>query len=78
MDSVIPLLVEAARAGLRAHVEGTSLVVRGPRSAEETARRLLDRKADLIAALSDTEATRLQAALWIFDAQVSEEEEADR
>ena len=46
------LLQEAEAAGLAVHVDGDRLVVRGPRSAEAIAERLLDRKAEFIEALS--------------------------
>ena len=53
MDSVASLLDEAHGAGLAINVEGDRLVVEGPKSAEAVALRILDRKSDLLAALSD-------------------------
>jgi hypothetical protein len=49
------LIAEARGVGLTVLAEGDSLVVRGPRSAETIARRLLDRKADVMAALRQEE-----------------------
>jgi hypothetical protein len=46
------LLAEAESAGLTVRAEGDRLVVRGPRSAEALMRRLIDRKPDVLAALS--------------------------
>jgi hypothetical protein len=46
------LLAEAEDAGLKVRAEGDRLVVRGPRSAEALMRRLIDRKPDVLAALS--------------------------
>jgi len=45
------LIAEARRVGLTVLAEGDCLVVRGPRSAEALARRLLDKKTDVMAAL---------------------------
>ncbi len=48
----VSLLQEAASAGLTVRVDGDRLVVRGPKSASVIAERLLDRKAEVIEALS--------------------------
>lgn len=45
------LLREARAAGLLVMVHGDQLVVRGPRRAEAVAQRLLDHKAEIVAAL---------------------------
>jgi len=50
MDGVT-LLVEAESAGLTVHLDGDRLVIRGPRSADQTARALLGRKAEVVALL---------------------------
>ncbi len=58
----VNLLQEAEAAGLAVRVEGNRLVVRGPKSAADIAERLLDRKAEVIEALSaewDTETLTL-------------------
>lgn len=47
----LTLLHEARRAGLRVRTEGGRLIVRGPRSQEALARRLLEHKAEVLAAL---------------------------
>ena len=52
MGGVTVLLDEAHRAGLTIQVDGDRLAVRGPRSAEALARRVLDLKADVMAAMS--------------------------
>jgi hypothetical protein len=46
------LLEEARAAGLTVRVDGARLVVRGPRAAEAMARRLLERKVEVLAALA--------------------------
>ncbi len=48
----VSLLQEAEAAGLTVRVDGDRLVVRGPKSAGAIAERLLDRKAEVIEALS--------------------------
>ena len=48
----LTLLQDAAAAGLTVLADGDRLVVRGPRSAEPVARRLLENKADVMAALA--------------------------
>ncbi len=48
----VSLLQEAEAAGLSVRVDGDRLVVRGPKSASAIAERLLDRKAEVIEALS--------------------------
>jgi hypothetical protein len=50
MDGVT-LLVEAESAGLTVHLDGDRLVIRGPRSADQVARALLGRKAEVVALL---------------------------
>ena len=52
MGSVTDLLNEARNAGLTVRVDGARLVVRGPRSAEAVARRLLNRKPEVLTALA--------------------------
>ena len=52
MGSVIHLLNEARNAGLTVRVAGARLVVRGPRSAEAVAWRLLNRKPEVLTALA--------------------------
>lgn len=47
------LLAEAEAAGLLLLQDGDRLIVRGPRSAEALVRRILDRKAEVIAVLSN-------------------------
>jgi hypothetical protein len=49
--SVHELMLQARAAGLTLHVDGDRLVVRGPSSAEALARGLLQRKAEVVAAL---------------------------
>ena len=51
MDIVTLLLAEARTAGLTVTGDGDRLVIRGPRKAEVLARRLLDEKAAVLAAL---------------------------
>ena len=46
------LLKDAQAAGLEVHAEGTMLVVRGPRSAEALAKRVLDHKAEVMSVLA--------------------------
>jgi hypothetical protein len=46
------LLVAARRVGLKVTPSGGRLVIRGPKSADAIARQLLDRKADVMAALT--------------------------
>jgi hypothetical protein len=50
MDGVA-LLIEARSAGLAVAVEGGRLVIRGPRRAEPVARKLIQRKPEVVAAL---------------------------
>ncbi len=50
MDGIM-LLHRAREAGLKIEVEGDKLIVRGPRRLEPLARRLLDRKPEILAAL---------------------------
>jgi hypothetical protein len=50
--TAVELLAEARAAGLRVNVQDGRLVVRGPRSASETANRLLARKDDIKALLA--------------------------
>jgi hypothetical protein len=45
---IVTLLREAESAGLQVRADGDRLVVRGPRSLEPLAKRLLERKADLL------------------------------
>ena len=52
------LLEEARAAGLTVLADGTRLVVRGPRAAEAMARRLLERKVEVLAALAAPIAAR--------------------
>ena len=56
MDGVA-LIAEAHAAGLTIRLDGDRLVVRGPRSAEATAQRLLARKAAVVSALRGEAAT---------------------
>jgi hypothetical protein len=49
--SLDELLAAARDAGLKIMVDGDRLVIRGPKSAEALARHLLDRKAEMMAAL---------------------------
>jgi len=53
MGSVTDLLAEARDARLEIRLDGDRLVVRGARSATAVARRLLDRKPEVVAALAD-------------------------
>ena len=46
------LLEEARAAGLKVRVEGDRLIVRGPKSTERVARTLLEKKAEVLALLS--------------------------
>src|SRR2546428_11357962 len=46
------LLDEARAAGLKVRAEGDRLIVRGPKSAERVAKALLEKKADVLALLS--------------------------
>jgi hypothetical protein len=48
----LTLLSEGLAAGLNVTVDGDRLVIRGPKSADEVARRLLAHKAMILAALS--------------------------
>ena len=48
----LTLLAEARAAGLSVAAQGCRLVVRGPRRAEAMARRLIEHKADVMAALA--------------------------
>ena len=50
----VSLLDEARAAGLTLRADGDKLIIRGPRSAEPVARRLIDRKAEVLAALTDS------------------------
>jgi hypothetical protein len=50
----LALLTEARAAGLRVRVEGDRLIIRGPRSQEALAKRLLSRKAELMPVLRQT------------------------
>lgn len=50
--NAVELLAEARAAGLRVNVQDGRLVIRGPRSAGETADRLLARKDDIKALLA--------------------------
>ncbi|MDP9355895.1 MAG: hypothetical protein M3R02_11570 [Chloroflexota bacterium] len=68
MGAVMGLLIDAARAGLEVRVDEDRLVVRGPRSAEDLALRLLDQKAEVVATLADHDAARIEAVRLIFDA----------
>ncbi len=68
MGGVMPLLLQAAAAGLRIRVDGDRLVVRGPHAAEDIARQLLAHKAQVIAALAEPDELRLHAAQIIFGA----------
>lgn len=58
----LELLAQATTAGLDVTAAGERLIVRGPRSAEAIARRLLAHKADVLAAL-DTRRNRTPAEL---------------
>lgn len=51
MDGVT-LIREATATGLRLAVDGDKLVIRGPRQAEPVARRLIERKSEVLAALT--------------------------
>ncbi len=63
----VSLLQEAAAVGLSVHVEGDRLVVRGPKSAGAIAERLLDRKAEVIEALSaEWDAEMLTLIRWFL------------
>jgi hypothetical protein len=55
MDA-LTLLTQAHQTGLTVHAEGDRLVVRGPRSAEPLALKLLDHKLDLMRLLTAPEA----------------------
>ena len=52
---VVTLLREAESAGLQVRADGDRLVVRGPRSLEPLAKKLLERKADLLPLLTRKE-----------------------
>ena len=54
MGAMITLLDEAYAAGLSVNIDGDKLVVRGPRRAAPIARKLLDRKSEVMAALAST------------------------
>lgn len=54
---VVTLLREAEIAGLQVRTDGDKLIVRGPRSLESLARKLLERKADVLPLLTRKEAT---------------------
>jgi hypothetical protein len=47
----LTLLTDATAAGLTIHVDGDRLVIRGPRAADTLARRLLEHKLEVVAAL---------------------------
>lgn len=67
MDSVEDLLDQAQKAGLTVKVHADRLVVEGPRSAEPIARRLLDLKAEVVAALAgqiESEAEADESGDW--------------
>jgi len=49
----LTLLDEARAAGLAVHAEGDRLIIRGPRQAEPVARRLMESKAAVLAALAE-------------------------
>ncbi len=51
MDVVTSLLHEAEVAGLTVHADGDKLVVRGPRRAEATAKKLIAHKAEIMPVL---------------------------
>ena len=53
----LALLRAADAAGLTVNVDGDRLVIRGPRSADATARALLEHKPEIMAALSDARLT---------------------
>jgi hypothetical protein len=55
------LIDQARRAGLTVHLDGTQLVVRGPKSQEELARRLLANKLRLYDVLSVKAVQAVQA-----------------
>lgn len=64
MGDVTALLTEAQHAGLEVRSDGARLVVRGPRSAEPLARRLLARKPEVLARLAaDDEAVAWRVAV---------------
>jgi hypothetical protein len=54
--SVVTVLMEARAVGLEVRAEPGRLVVRGPRSLEKVAHRLLERKADVVAVLAAEDA----------------------
>jgi hypothetical protein len=54
VERVACLLDQARRAGLSVQADGGRLVIRGPKRADEIARRLLDRKAEVLAELAGT------------------------
>jgi hypothetical protein len=56
------LLAEARAAGLTVRSEGDRIIVRGPRQAEALMRRVLDRKADVLAALASPAPTTTSTA----------------
>jgi hypothetical protein len=58
----LTLLAEARKAGLTVRAEGDKLVIRGPRSAEDLARRLLEAKAEVRAQLAWERAALAPAA----------------
>jgi hypothetical protein len=51
MVGISDLVAEAQRAGLSLRVDGGRLVIRGPKRFADVAQRLLERKADVLAAL---------------------------
>ena len=76
MDA-LTLLEEAREVGLEVRADGTKLVVRGPRSAEAVAQRLLSHKAAVLSALALPEECRpvVEWARWIAERVPAEDVE---
>jgi len=68
MVGITDLLREAESSGLSLRVHGSRLVVRGPRSAAAVAKRVLDRKPEVMAALTEqaTEADSWDWWDWLY------------
>ncbi len=73
MDRVTALLRESLEAGLALRLDGERLHVRGPRGAERLARRLLERKAEILEAL-DWYALEERAAILEHDGGLPRDE----
>ena len=63
----LALLREAESAGLQVHAEGGKLIVRGPKSAEPIALRLIEHKADVLPLVAGVAAQEHTIARWLSE-----------